>query len=611
MTMNDTIASHPWAEHIKRPVKVLKLFENGVASTALILMALLPVLEMGLRGIFGAGLPGSADYVQHLTLWVGFLGAALASREGRHLGFGRSLSQALIDRHRGLTLFSSTAVTSVALALTLASWFFVQSETVSAVRVGGLVPIWLVEAVLPISFAMITVRTVLEQRNWLDRALCVGGAVLVCAAASLLPDGTTWIIWPGIMMLVLAALLGAPLFVLLGGVALLLFHSDGITIAAIPVEAFRIVVSPSIPAIPLFTLAGMILAAGGTGGRLVDLFRQLFGWIPGGMVISTTLVCAFFSTFTGASGVTILALGGLLMPILLAAGYNKEFVTGLLTSTGSIGLLFPPSLAVILYAVVAHIPIPEMFRAGIVPGFIMVAAICLLGLRRKIAVNVVREKLEPGKALLAIWKSKWEVMLPVVVLGSIFSGYATLIEAAAVTALYAFLIEFVVHRDLSASRDLPDILVRSLVMLGGIFIILGVAMGLTNYLVDAMVPMQATQWVAAHVDSRITFLLALNIFLLIVGCMMDIYSAIVIVVPLILPISALFGIHPLHLGVIFLVNLELGYLTPPVGMNLFLAAYRFEKPMAEIYRSTLPFFVVLLITVLLITYVPWLIIGAN
>jgi C4-dicarboxylate transporter DctM subunit len=370
-------------------------------------------------------------------------------------------------------------------------------------------------------------------------------------------------------------------------------------------------VSPSIPTLPLFTLTGFLLAEGGSSDRLVRLFRALFGWLPGGLAIAATLVCAFFTSFTGASGVTILALGGILMPVLLRSGYRPGFSLGLLTATGSIGLLFPPSLPVILYAVVAHVPIPDLFRAAALPGVLLVAAVVVLGVRESIESRAERPAFSAREAAASAWECKWELLLPVVLLVGMFGGFCTLVEAAALTAVYALLMQTVIHRDLHLVRDLPAVLTRCLVLIGAVLVILGVAMGLTNYLVDAEVPMRAATWVEANVGSRAVFLLALNVFLLIVGCLMDIFSAIVVVVPLILPISQVFGVDPLHLGVIFLANLELGYLTPPVGLNLFLAASRFEKPVGEVALRTLPFLLALVGVVLLVTYVPALTIGAG
>ena len=599
-----SLALHPAAGFARRA-------ENTIAATALLVMAGLPVLELILRTFFNTGITGSTQYVQHLALWVGFLGAALASREGRHLSLSSGVS-VVPSRYEPLAkIVTSIISTIVAASLTWAAAQFVRSEMESVAEVGGLFPVWVAELILPISFALITLRFIWNAGGWRAKVFAALGIPLAYVIGFALEPYAADLVWPAVIALVVSAVLGAPIFVVLGGVALTLFFADFVPVAAIPVEAYRIVVSPSIPAIPLFTLAGFVLAESKTSERLVRLFRAWFGWMPGGLVIAITFLCAFFSTFTGASGVTILALGGLLLPVLLKNGFKERFSTGLLTATGSIGLLFPPSLAVILYGVVARVPINELFIAGIIPGIIMVSAIAIYGIWQGRGGKIERPPFDLKEALNAMWQAKWVILLPVIVLTAIFGGFTSLMEAAAITAVYAILMETFIHRDLKIITDLPKILVKCLTMLGGIFVILGVAMGLTNYLVDAMIPQAAAGWVEANVESKITFLLALNVFLLVVGALMDIFSAIVVVVPLIVPIASVFGIHPLHLGMIFLVNLELGYLTPPVGMNLFLASYRLDKPLLEVYRSVVPFLLVLAIVVLLVTYVPELIIGVD
>jgi len=594
---------------LKRIVSFARHAENGCTIAALLVMALLPSLELLLRTFFNAGIPGSSAYVQNLTLWVGFLGAMIASSERHHL----NLSMGMVlknPRLKGLVNVLTTVVSAaVTSGLFWASLQLVRAEMDSPVKIAGWLPIWVVELVLPISLGMITLRFVAQAEGWTERALaCIGIPAAIGIGFLLVPYAQP-LLWFGIGVLVVSALFGAPIFIVLGGTALMLFFADGVPIASIPVETYRIVVSPSIPAIPLFTLTGFIVAEGRASQRLVRLFRALFGWMPGGLAIVTTLVCAFFTTFTGASGVTILALGGLLLPVLLRDGYHERFSVGLLTAGGSLGLLFPPSLPVILYGVVAHVPIPDIFKAGVIPGTIMVASVCIFGVREGLRSKTNRPSFNLKEAFSAFIEAKWEILIPVLALVVIFGGLCTLIEAAAITAVYALFIETCIHRELHITRDLPHILLRCSALIGGVFIILGLAMGLTNYMIDAEVPMKAANLVQAHIQSRMLFLLFLNFFLLIVGCLMDIFSAIVVVVPLILPISQLFDIHPLHLGMIFLANLELGYLTPPVGMNLFLASYRFDKPLIQIYRHAIPFFLVLLGVVLFITYIPTLTIG--
>ncbi len=578
--------------------------ENVLVAAALLAMAVFPVLEMVLRTLWNTGIPGSSGYVQHLTLWVGFLGAMVAAREGQHLSLSTGMVSLppLVDR---LTDIVAAAIsTAVAAGLAWASLRFVQVEFESPVRIGGWLPLWAVEAILPAAFAVIAVRFVARAETWTDRA-CVGLGIPAAAGIGfLLGPFAGEIVLPGLVGLVVAAFLGAPIFVVLGGAALVLFFAEGVSVAAIPVEAYRIIVSPTIPTIPLFTLTGYLLAEGGASRRLVRLFRALFGWLPGGLAIAAAVVCAFFTTFTGASGVTILALGGLLLPVLLANGYPRRFSLGLLTATGSIGLLFPPSLAIILFGVVAHVPIPALFKAGVVPGLLMVVAIAGFGIYTAVRARVPQPPFDAREAAAALWQAKWEILLPGVVLFSMFGGFATLIEAAAITALYALVVEVVIHRDLRFTRDLPRILMKSATLIGSVFVILGVAMGMTNYLVDAQIPMKATAWVTAHVDSRL-------LFLLVVGCLMDIFSAIVVVVPLILPMGQAFGVDPIHLGIIFLVNLELGYLTPPVGMNVFFASRRFDQPLVHMYRCALPFLLILVLVLLLVTYIPALTLGIS
>lgn len=583
--------------------------ENSLAGLALILMAGLPVVEILLRLSFNTGIPASANYVQNLTLWVGFIGAMLAARDEGHLTFllGREIVPPAVRAYAAA--FTALVSTAVAASLSWASLEFVRADLQSPVVIGEWLPTWAVQAVLPLSFAVMAVRFAMKPEGVQDRLIALLGIPIAAGIGWLLPADVSAVLWAGLVALLLAAVLGTPIFIILGGVTLLLLRIEGTTAAAIPVETYRLVVSPSIPAIPLFTLAGYILAEGGASRRLVRVFRAWFGWLPGGLAVVVTLLCAFLTTFTGASGVTILAVGGLLLPILVDSGYRRGFGIGLLTGTGSIGLLFPPSLAVILYGVVAHVSILDLFKAGVLPGLLLVTAVSVLGVREAWRNPGSRVPFAIREALAALWEAKWELMIPVLVLGSLFGGYGTLIETAAMTAVYALAVEVVIHRELTVQRDVPAVLVKCLTLLGGVFAILGVALGLANYLVDAEVPMNAADWFQRHIDSRLVFLMALNCFLIIVGCLLDIFSAIMIVVPLIQPISQAFGVDPLHLAMIFLLNMQLGYVTPPVGLDLFFASYRFGVPLGEVFRHTLPFFLAMVIVLLLVTYVPWLVLA--
>jgi tripartite ATP-independent transporter DctM subunit len=389
-----------------------------------------------------------------------------------------------------------------------------------------------------------------------------------------------------------------------------LFLAEGIPPNSPIVDAHSQLTLESIPAIPLFTLAGFLLAEGQTSERLLRLFRALFGWMPGGTAVVTAALCAFFTLLTGGSGVTILAIGGLLLPTLLADGYRERFSLGLLTSAGSLGLLFPLALPLILYAVVAqNVLMEDLFIAGLLPGLLMLALLSVYGIREGIAAGAARHRFRAGEALAATWQAKWELLLPFVVLGSIFVAGATTAEAAAIAALYTLIVQRFIQRDLTSFGDLSRAVGDSVALSGGVLIILAVAVGFTNYLITAQVPTALIEWTKANVESPLVFLLCLNGFLLLVGCLMDIFSAIVVVVPLVIPIAQEFGIDPVHLGIIFVANLELGYITPPVGMNLFLASYRFKKPLLEVARASLPMLVILAIGVLLITYFPWLTTG--
>ncbi len=590
------------------PIPILARIENGALGAVLAAMVILPVSAVLLRWSFGWPLASANLLTQYLNLWLAMLGAVVAARAGRHLSLSTGELMKLTPRAQQLV---STATTSVAVAVTallaLASWKFLQAELRTGGEMAAHVPKWALQGAMPAGFAaMALYLTWQNNKGWGGRLLAVAmtGAALSLA---LVPVGSrTPVVYAVATVLLGAVALGAPIYTVMGGMAMLLLYGQPMPspIAAVPLETFGLVASPTLPAIPLFTLAGYLLAEGGASKRLVDVFQHVFGWLPGGIAAAAVLVCAFFTTFTGASGVTILALGGLLLPILTKAGYSERFSIGLLIASGSIGLLFPPSLPVILYGVVSQVPIDKLFMSGAVPGALLVLLVAALGVWHALRNDVQRSPLDVGKAARAIWAAKWEALLPVGVLVGIFGGFLTIFEAAAFTAAYAFLSEVVVHRDLHWRRDLPRVLTECGTLMGGVMIILGVALGLTNFLIDAEVPMRVADWASSHIGSRLVFLLLLNVFLLIVGCLMDIFSAIVVVVPLIVPIAVAFGVNPIHLGILFLANLELGYLTPPVGMNLFLASYRFDKPLTDVYRMGLPFLGILLVGVLIITYVP-------
>lgn len=581
-----------------------------LVGLALLLLAGLPVGEMVVRALGGTGIPGSGPLTQHVVLWVAFLGAALAAREKKLLGL--ATGELLPDTGWGRLgrAFAATATAAVTALLADASWKLTLIERDAETTFGAGWPSWVAFLVIPFALALIAARVAwFAGPTWRQRVPAFLGLALGLwlSRHEEVLDGASP--WPGLFLLAASTLLGGPLFAVIGGSAALLFLVDGTTAMAIPAETIRMAVSPHLAALPLFTLTGFLLAEGDVAERLLRLFRALFGWMPGGTAVVCATLCAFLTVFTGGSGVTILVLGGLLFQALQADGYREKFSLGLLTASGSLGLLLPPALPLILYGIVAEVPIEDLFLGGVFPGLLLVALIAAWGVREGVKRGARRTPFRAGEVGRALWAAKLEVLLPLVALLGIFGGFATLVETSAVTALYALGVQVLVHRNLSLRRDLLRVVRECSLLVGGVLLILGVAMGFTSWVVDAEIPARLVEWAQANVESRLVFLLALNVFLLIVGCMMDIFSATVVVVPLIVPLGAVYGIDPVHLGIIFIANLELGYLTPPVGLNLFLASYRFERPLITIYRAAVPMLVILGIGVLLITYLPFLTTG--
>jgi tripartite ATP-independent transporter DctM subunit len=386
--------------------------------------------------------------------------------------------------------------------------------------------------------------------------------------------------------------------------AMLGLHTTGVDFSAIAIEVFRLANAPVLLAIPLFTFAGYLLSEGHTSTRLVRFSRSLFGWLPGGLGVVALVSSAFFTAITGATGVTIIALGGLLLPALIAEKYREPFSLGLVTSSGSLGLLFPPSLPIILYGFVSGVSIEKLFMAGLLPGVLIVGSLCLYSVIMGRKWGLETPPFSASEFLHAFKKAAWELPIPFLILAGIYSGFCTATEAAALTAVYVLILKTVVFKELRLLSDVPRIMLASMKMVGGIMIVLGAALGFTNYLVDAYVPMKLFEFLKGIIGTKIVFLLVLNLFLLVVGCMMDIFSAILVVVPLIIPLAEKFGVDPVHLGVIFLANLGIGYNTPPIGLNLFIASTRLERPLVDLYRATIPFLLILLVTLALITYWP-------
>ncbi len=406
------------------------------------------------------------------------------------------------------------------------------------------------------------------------------------------------------LLLLILALFGTPLFVIISSIALIAFYFAEIDFIAVIIELYRLASQPILLAIPLFTFAGYLLAESNTPKRLVNFSRALLGWMPGSLAIVTLISCAIFTAFTGASGVTIVALGGLLYPALKQDNYPEKFSLGILTASGNLGLLFPPSLPIILYGLVSETSIDKLFAAGILPGMLMVLLLSIYSVFFIKNKSAPKQKFNWQELSKSFREAVWEIPLPIIILGGIYLGFFTATEAAAVTAFYVLMIEVFIYRDISLTKDLPRVIKDSMVMTGGILVILAAALGLANYLIDAEIPMKILGAMQDFISSPLAFLLVLNIFLLIVGALMDIFSAIMVVAPLIIPIALQFGIDPVHLGIIFLANLGIGYSTPPVGMNLFIASFRFEQPVLKLYRATIPFLIILLISLVIITYWP-------
>ena len=405
------------------------------------------------------------------------------------------------------------------------------------------------------------------------------------------------------LVLILLALLGAPLFAVIGASALNGFNQQGDPLSIVAISVFGLTDLPLLMAIPMFTFAGYLLSESGAPRRLVHLSEALLGWMPGGLAMISLVACALFTAFTGASGVTIIALGALLYPALKHAGYPDNFNLGLVTSSGSLGLLFAPSLPLILYGVVAEVSIDQLFRAGLLPGILMLAMLGGWSLWRNRSIRVPFDQFSAAEVGRALWAARWELPLPIVVLGGIYSGFFAVSEAAAVTAFYVIFIDVIVLREVPL-RSLPRIMREAMVLVGGILIILGVSLASTNYMIFAGVPDKLLALTQTHVDSQTTFLISLLLFLLALGAILDIFSALVLVVPLILPVAASFGVNPVHLGIVFLSAMQLGYLTPPVGLNLFIASFRFERSITSVYLATLPFLLILLVAVIIITFWP-------
>jgi tripartite ATP-independent transporter DctM subunit len=602
--------------------------ENAINVVALLVLGALPVAEILTRTILKAGIPDATMFIEHFVLLVGFLGGMLAARENAHLSVAAaSLIPSDTARITVQTVTHTLAITfTTAFAISAAEWWITAFGGGTLI---GFVPVRVFAAIVPISFAVMAVRFAMTAPRGIWPAVSMVGGLLLGLLLAIgsvtnlvytlvvdIPEfifalETFWfgamnvIAIPLLVILIISAFMGTPLFVILTGAAYLLFARNVGILAVIPNEGYGMLTSNTIPAIPMFTFVGYVLSESKAGTRLFRLFRAVLGWMPGGMVVASILVSVFFATFTGASGVVILALGGLLYVILHKRGKQSEgFTVGLLTGVGDLGLLFPPSLVLIIYGTTAQVSVLDMFLGGLLPGVLTVIVFCIVGIIVSIRRGEERYPFDLREVGRALGESIWEILLPVIIIVGYFTGLTTLVETGAVAMLYVVIVEVFVLRELSWS-DLMRAGVKSAVIMGGVLVILAGARGLSYYIVDSQLPFMLINWVEANIGSRLVFLLLLNLALLVAGMFMDIFSALVVIVPLILPLGAVFGLHPVHLGVIFVANMALGFITPPVGLELFLASYRFGQPLTRIYKYVMPFFLLQLCAVLLITYVPW------
>ncbi len=602
----------------------IALFEDFAGGIFLVGLAFVPIVEILMRKISGSGLVWSSGFLTHIVVWVAWVGGMAASREGAHLSLSSS-KEPEGSFWKSIDVVKNITVTAVNMAFAVASASFLVRGFAPGETVGVL-PIRLILIILPIGYLSMSLRALWRPHKkaspWLALGLFLGFVFSWVSVVNLLEAALPnlpfvfydtqdifwnvfrWLRWPLIFLLLFLGARGLPIYVMLGGTALFLFSGNWGQLAVLPNEAYNLLTGSMIPAIPLFTFTGYLLSESTAGKRLVRFFQAALGWLPGGLAVVAVVACAYFTTFTGASGVTILALGGLLASVLVdSKQYGKDFSRGLITSSGSVGLLFPPALPIIMYGVIAQISIKDMFLGGLLPGILLVVALSTMGIVRAFKNKSEKIPFIFSEFLIALKKAFGDLMLPVVLMVSYFTGLTTVVETAALAVVYTLLLT-IVKKELSMDL-LTRVLRRGIPVIGGVLVILAMAKGLSYYIVDAQVPTMLTAFFRDHVSSRFVFLILLNLALLLTGTLMDIYSAILVVAPLIIPLGVLYDVHPVQLGIIFLANLQLGYLTPPVGMNLFLASYTFKEPMSRIYRQVVPFLLVLIVAVLLITYVPW------
>lgn len=613
-----------------RALRAVALNGAFIAAAAL---TLIPALDLASSRLFWGGFPEAGALTEHALVALAFLAAALAGIDGTHLSLaspgGRSTWLARL--FHGFKAGTGAAVDAVLLIAAISLLFigFEPSDTAFGV------PIAVFASPMAIGLLVMTVADVARETGR-RRLYAIAGLMLglFLASAAVANALSAFGAYPGFLdtlqaaatafcrvgrfpllaMLVALAFGGLPLYAAISSAAIVLFLGAGSAVELIPSEAYSLFMNDSIPAIPLFTIAGFILSESSAGDRLVAVFREWFGWMPGGEAFAAVLVCAFFTTFTGANGVAILALGGILATALIGSGsYSERFAHGFLTASSAVGLLFPPSMAVIVYAINATFvvqggsafSIGDMFLGGLLPGAVMVLAMAGMGVAKSLASGNRRRPFKLRAALRSSWRALPELCIPLIVLVAYLSGFAGLTEIGAIVVIYVVIVTGPIRKDLGLA-PMASSVGKAIPIAGGALIIIAAARGLSFYTMEAGLPELFTAWMTSMVSSRFVFLLLLNLALLVVGCFMDIFSAVLVISPLVIPLGVVYGIHPVHLGVIFIMNLSIGFLTPPIGMNLFLASYAFDKPVMRIYKDVWPFFIVQLVVLALVTWIPGL-----
>jgi tripartite ATP-independent transporter DctM subunit len=598
--------------------------EEIICGLSLSLLTAIPLADALLRLIFRSRFPAAPVMTAHLLLTLGLLSSMITTRRGEHLSIG--LAQYITNKKIRRRLSAAGALASAFFAVIFGCC------SLSFIRLGlypmqmvGFIPDRVFALVMPLGYGVMAFRFTRQALSSGAGALLCGTVLalgIICSLPAIfkfiwglnLPESAFTLNdffriaaerlrLPAIVLLVIAALMGTPLFIVIGGAALVLLQGNGGEIDIVASQIYTALTQNNLIAIPLFTLTGFILSSSRAGERLVETFKSFFGWIPGGMIVVTVILCAFFTSFTGASGVTILAMGGILLTVL--KDYPERFSIGLLTASGSIGLLFPPSLPILLVGASTRTNTAHLFLGGILPGLILVAATVIFGVIATAKNKIPASPFTLRRALRGFKGSFLEILLPVFLVAGYFTGLFSLVEMGAVAAAYVFTAEVFIHREIRL-RDMGAVFGKAIPIIGGILSILALAQALSYYIVDSRVPEYFAEWMQNTISSKWLFLLILNLALLLTGCLIDIFSAIMIILPLIAPLGAVYGIAPVHLGIIFLINMEAGFLTPPVGLNLFLASYRFEKPFTAISRNVFPFLVIQLAVVLIVTYAPQL-----